>query len=102
MFFGSMQIVTSFPAIGKLIGAWREYLRNSCAAPDRYPKDGNKYAVEQKKTGLELEAPTPLPERPEQPSLLGSLNEQHAAFYAEQGRKLQEQLTETTLKIALE
>jgi hypothetical protein len=41
-------------------------------------------------------------ERPEQHSLLRSLNKRHADFHAEQGKKLQEQLTETTLKMAMD
>jgi hypothetical protein len=34
--------------------------------------------------------------------MLRSLNQRHAAFYAEQERKSQEQLTETTLKMAMD
>lgn len=43
-----------------------------------------------------------LHERPEQPSLLKNLNERHAAVYAKRAQKLQEELNETTLKIALD
>jgi DNA-binding HxlR family transcriptional regulator len=43
----------------------------------------------------------PLHERAEQPALLKNLNKTHAVVYAEQGRKLREQLNETTLEIAL-
>jgi hypothetical protein len=48
------------------------------------------------------EASVRLHDRPEQPSLLKNLNRTHAAFYAEQGEKLEKQLNETTLKIALD
>ena len=42
-----------------------------------------------------------LPEWPDQPSMLWRLNKRHADFHAGQGKKLEEQLTETTLKMAM-
>lgn len=43
-----------------------------------------------------------LHERPEQPALLKQPNDRHAVVYAERRQKLAEQLTETTLEIAMD